>query len=145
MTRILAALISGLLFGLGLSVSQMINPAKVLAFLDFAGDWDPSLAFVMGAAVPVAAIGFALGTRRQAPVCAPDFAGPAKRRVDARLVSGALLFGIGWGLAGYCPGPALASYAFGGAPAAVFLVAMLAGMSAFAAADALIVRHAKSA
>ena len=128
---LLAALLSGLLFGLGLTVSGMVNPAKVLGFLDVTGNWDPSLAFVMAAAIPVAALGFAVGRRRKAPLYAIAFAGPTKSRVDARLVVGSMIFGIGWGLAGFCPGPALASSAFGGWRVLVFVVAMLAGMAAF--------------
>jgi uncharacterized membrane protein YedE/YeeE len=132
MPRILAALAAGLIFGLGLVVSQMVNPAKVLAFLDLFGDWDLSLAFVMAGAVAVAAAGFALGRRRAAPLCAAAFAEPPRHPVDGRLIGGGLLFGVGWGLAGYCPGPALASVSFGGAPALIFLAAMVAGMSVFA-------------
>lgn len=135
---LLAALLSGLLFGLGLTVSGMVNPAKVLGFLDFAGHWDPSLALVMAAAIPVAALGFAVGHRRKAPLCAPAFAGPPKARVDTRLVTGAVLFGIGWGLAGFCPGPALASMGFGGWRVLVFVAAMLAGMAAFRILDRLV-------
>ena len=128
MPRILAALASGLLFGLGLVVSGMVNPAKVLGFLDVAGDWDPSLAFVMAAAIPVAALGFRRGSGMAAPLCDAAFAPPARRRIDARLLGGAALFGIGWGLAGFCPGPALASLGFGGWPVLGFVAAMLAGM-----------------
>ena len=135
MPRLLVALASGLLFGLGLTVSGMINPAKVLGFLDLAGDWDPSLAFVMAGAIPVAALGFALARRRPAPLCAPTFSGPTKTRVDVRLVVGAVLFGVGWGLVGYCPGPALASLRFGGWRTLLFVAAMLVGMGAFQAFD----------
>ncbi|PHK93020.1 hypothetical protein CR162_20795 [Pseudoroseomonas rhizosphaerae] len=135
MGRILVSLASGLVFGLGLVVSQMVNPQKVLAFLDVAGNWDPSLAFVMGAAIPVAALGFALARRRQAPLCAEAFSGPVRKAVDGRLVAGALIFGTGWGLAGFCPGPALAAFLLAGTPALVFLAAMLAGMAAFTAID----------
>src|SRR5260370_39863270 len=131
MLRIIVALAAGLLFGLGLTVSQMINPAKVIAFLDSAGDWDPSLAFVMAGAIPGAAIGFALGKRREAPLCASEFAGPTRKTVDRRLV-GAIVFGTGWGLVGYCPGPALASLTFGGTSMTVFLVAMLVRTAVFA-------------
>jgi len=145
MLRIIVALAAGLLFGLGLTVSQMINPAKVIAFLDFAGDWDPSLAFVMAGAIPVAAIGFALGKRRQGPLCASEFAGPTRKTVDQRLVLGAIVFGTGWGLVGYCPGPALASLTFGGTSMAVFLVAMLVGMAVFAAANTSLFRRPKAA
>ncbi|RVT91747.1 YeeE/YedE family protein [Rhodovarius crocodyli] len=131
MPTILPALAAGALFGLGLIVSGMANPAKVLAFLDIAGEWDPSLAFVMGGAIPVAALGFALAKRRAAPLCAPAFSPPTKQGLDARLLGGAALFGIGWGLAGFCPGPALASFAFAGWKALLFVAAMLLGMAAF--------------
>ena len=135
MLRIIVALAAGLLFGLGLTVSQMINPAKVVAFLDVAGDWDPSLAFVILGAISIAAIGFAFGKRQQAPVCAPEFVGPTNKAIDGRLVLGAVLFGTGWGLVGYCPGPALASLTFGGMSTAVFLVSMLIGMVVFAVVE----------
>ena len=131
MTRILAALAAGALFGAGLVLSGMANPAKVLAFLDVAGDWDPSLAFVMGGAIPVAALGFALGKRRPAPLCAENFATPPRSLIDARLIGGAVLFGLGWGLAGFCPGPALAALGFGGWQPWLFVAAMLAGMGLF--------------
>ncbi len=125
------SLVSGLLFGFGLTVSGMINPAKVLGFLDVSGRWDPSLVLVMAAAIPVAAAGFAVARRFQTPLCAPAFSGPTKNRLDARLVLGALLFGVGWGLAGYCPGPALASLALGGWRVMLFVASMLAGMVLF--------------
>ncbi|WP_431270253.1 DUF6691 family protein [Dankookia sp. P2] len=131
MRRILAALAAGALFGTGLVLSGMANPAKVLAFLDLAGNWDPSLAFVMAGAIPVAAIGFRLGARRAAPLCAPAFAAPARGAIDARLLGGAVLFGLGWGLAGFCPGPALAALGFGGWKASLFVASMLAGMGIF--------------
>lgn len=131
MGRILAALASGALFGAGLVVSGMVNPAKVLGFLDIAGAWDPSLAFVMAGAIPVGAAGYALGRRRAAPLCAPAFGPPPRGTPDARLVGGAVLFGLGWGLAGFCPGPALAALSFGGWKAALFVGAMLAGMGVF--------------
>ncbi|MEX0899481.1 MAG: DUF6691 family protein [Gammaproteobacteria bacterium] len=107
----LAALASGLLFGAGLSVSGMVDPLRVLGFLDVAGAWDATLAFVMGGAVLVAAPAFWLARRRHAPVLAPEFNLPSAARVDRRLIVGATLFGIGWGIAGYCPGPALAGIA----------------------------------
>lgn len=129
--RNLVALASGLLFGLGLTTSGMVDPAKVLGFLDVAGDWDPSLAFVMAAAIPVAALGFAIGRHRAAPVCAARFDAPTRTAVDRRLVAGALTFGVGWGLAGYCPGPALASLSFGGWRALLFVASMLIGMMVF--------------
>ncbi|MFY2763615.1 DUF6691 family protein [Arenimonas sp. MALMAid1274] len=99
--------IAGLLFGLGLAVAGMADPEKVLAFLDVLGNWDPSLAFVMGGALAVAVPGFALVRRRGRAVCGP-LQLPGKRTVDRDLLLGAVLFGVGWGLAGYCPGPALA-------------------------------------
>jgi len=131
MRTILAALASGLLFGAGLAVSQMVNPAKVLGFLDIAGTWDPSLAFVLGGAVAVWGAAFAVTKRMRAPVFAASFAIPKRRDIDARLVGGAALFGVGWGLVGYCPGPAVSSLALGRWEPAVFLAAMLAGMFAY--------------
>lgn len=131
MRTILAALASGLLFGAGLAVSQMVNPAKVLGFLDIAGAWDPSLAFVLGGAVAVWGGAFAVTKRMRAPVFAAAFAIPTRRDIDARLVGGAALFGVGWGLVGYCPGPAVSSLALGHWEPAVFLAAMLAGMFAY--------------
>jgi hypothetical protein len=127
MGRNLAALLSGLLFGLGLAVSQMVNPKKVQAFLDVTGDWDPSLALVMGGALAVAAIAFRLALRRPQPVFGGSFALPATGGLDGRLLAGAAIFGTGWGLAGYCPGPALAVLARPGLEAIVFVIAMLAG------------------
>lgn len=135
MGRNLAALLAGLVFGLGLTVSQMVNPAKVLAFLDIFGDWDPSLAFVMGGALIVTAIGYRLVWRAPKPVFAERFQVPGHRRVDARLAGGAILFGIGWGLVGLCPGPAISALTIGGAEAAGFLVAMMAGMGLFELID----------
>ncbi len=130
--RPIAALASGLLFGLGLALSGMMDPEKVLGFLDLAGAWDPSLAFVLAGAVGVSALGYAVKARMERPLLAPRFEVPANRRPDARLLSGAALFGIGWGLAGFCPGPALAGLAPGlalGLPeVALFVAAMLAGM-----------------
>lgn len=131
MARHLAALGAGLVFGLGLAVSQMVNPAKVLAFLDLAGDWDPSLALVMGGALAVALPGFRTVLRRPRPLFAEGFRVPAKHAaVDGRLLGGALLFGVGWGLVGLCPGPAVASLAYGMPQSVYFLLAMGAGMAA---------------
>ena len=107
----LAALASGLLFGTGLAVSGMVDPLRVLGFLDVVGDWDATLAFVMGGAVFVTAPAFWLARRRHAPVFAPKFDLPTATRIDRKLLLGAALFGIGWGIAGYCPGPALAGIA----------------------------------
>lgn len=127
----MSALIAGLIFGLGLTISEMVNPAKVLAFLDVFGDWDPSLAFVMGAALVVTAIGYRLAWRRPAPVFADRFQLPGNRAIDPKLAIGSVLFGAGWGLVGLCPGPALAAVTFGGPPAWTFLAAMTAGTLMF--------------
>ncbi len=127
----LAAFFCGLIFGLGLVVSQMANPAKVLNFLDFAGSWDPSLIFVMGGAVVTAAVGYRLAWRSRSPLFAATFHLPQKTAIDARLVGGAALFGIGWGLVGFCPGPALAALSFGGWEAPLFVAAMVIGMVLF--------------
>ncbi|GJD57420.1 YeeE/YedE family protein [Methylobacterium dankookense] len=126
--RLLAALASGVLFGFGLALSGMMDPRKVLGFLDLAGAWDPSLAFVLAGAVAVSALGYALKARMARPVLAPRFEVPANTRLDARLLGGAALFGIGWGLAGLCPGPALAGLVLGLPEIALFVAAMLVGM-----------------
>lgn len=125
--RGLAALAAGLLFGLGLAVSQMTDPAKVLNFLDVAAAWDASLLFVMAGAVGVTVVGFPWVLRRGAPRFDDRFHLPARRAVDGALVAGAALFGVGWGLAGYCPGPALASVGLGNGEAWILLPAMAAG------------------
>jgi len=129
--KIFMAALSGLLFGLGLILSGMSDPAKVLGFLDLAGAWDPSLAFVMGGAVLVASLAFRFATRRTHAILGEPLRLPTARDIDLRLLAGAMAFGIGWGLAGYCPGPALASLAQGGAKPLVFVIAMLAGMALF--------------
>ena len=121
------AFAAGLLFGLGLSLGGMTQPAVVLGFLDIFGAWDPRLVFVMVGAVLTTAIGYRLVLRRSRPLLAERFQWPTSRRIDARLIGGAALFGIGWGIAGYCPGPALASLG-AGVPALLVLVAcMIAG------------------
>jgi uncharacterized membrane protein YedE/YeeE len=125
------AFVAGLLFGLGLIVSGMANPAKVLGFLDLAGKWDPSLAFVMVGAIAVGGVAYALARRRTVSVVGLPMQLPSTRTIDARLVGGSLLFGIGWGLAGFCPGPAIVALGAGYAKAAVFVTAMLLGMGAF--------------
>ena len=126
MKRIAIALSAGALFGLGLAMSGMTNPDKVLNFLDVAGHWDPSLALVMGGALLVAVPGFAWARRRRECLCGDPLPGSPAATIDARLLGGSALFGIGWGIAGYCPGPALANLAHGG-EAIAFVVAMLAG------------------
>jgi uncharacterized protein len=130
--RMIVALFSGALFGLGLAVSGMTNPAKVIGFLDFAGGWDPTLAFVMGGALLVTIPAFRLILGRQRPILAGDFALPAESTLDARLLGGAALFGVGWGLSGFCPGPAVAALVTGLAPVVAFVAAMMAGMVLYA-------------
>lgn len=138
MLRPFVALISGLIFSLGLIVSGMVSPGKVLAFLDITGRaWDPSLALVLISAVSVSAVGVALARRRKAPLLAASFSGPLRHTVDRRLLLGAALFGVGWGLVGYCPGPALAAAVLGAPMALAFVVAMLAGMALFTPFDLL--------
>jgi uncharacterized membrane protein YedE/YeeE len=130
--RTIVALFSGALFGLGLAVSGMTNPAKIIGFLDLAGEWDPTLAFVMGGALLVTIPAFRLILGRQRPILAGDFALPAKSTLDARLLGGAALFGVGWGLSGFCPGPAVAALVTGLAPVFAFGAAMMAGMVLYA-------------
>ena len=127
----LLALTSGLVFGLGLLMSGMANPAKVLAFLDLTGAWDPSLAFVMAGAIAVGLVGFGWLKQRHTTLLGERLSLPTNRQIDRRLVLGSLAFGAGWGLAGYCPGPALVSLSMGQLEAVVFVVAMLAGMALF--------------
>jgi hypothetical protein len=131
----IAAFAVGLLFGAGLAVSHMMDPAFVLGFLDIAGDWNPTLLFTMAGAVLAAAPGYALRHRRSHPVLGGIFQVPTRRDIDARLVAGALTFGIGWGLAGLCPGPALAGLSTGESAFFVFVAAMLAGMAVFEVID----------
>lgn len=138
MMRSALGLAAGLLFGCGLILAGMVNPAKVLGFLDLAGQWDASLAFVMAGGVAAASIGFTLGRSRAAPFLAPAFAVLAKGRPDPKLMAGAVLFGVGWGLAGLCPGPAITSLGLSamgvvGWPVWLFAAAMLAGMAAHSA------------
>jgi len=121
----------GLVFGIGLIVAGMTDPAKVTGFLDLAGNWDPSLAFVMGSAILVGSIAFALARKRERALLGGAMRLPTATAIDRRLVLGSLAFGAGWGLAGYCPGPALASLASGGAKPLIFTLAMLAGMFLF--------------
>ena len=125
------SLLAGAVFGLGLLVSGMANPAKVLGFLDLAGPWDPSLALVMAGAIAIASMAFAVAGRRPLSLMGQEIKLPSSRTVDRRLVAGSLLFGIGWGIAGFCPGPALVALGLGEGKAVVFVVAMLAGMGAF--------------
>ncbi len=131
MLRMLVNLFAGALFGLGLAVSGMVDPAKVIGFLDVAGDWNPTLAFVMGGALLVTIPAFRLIFKRPSPVLAEDFELPTKKELDARLLGGSALFGVGWGLSGFCPGPAVTALATGLTPVFAFVVAMLAGMAIY--------------
>ena len=127
--RPLAGLVAGLVFGLGLALSGMMNPARVLGFLDITGPWDPSLAFVLVGAVAVSAGGVAIARRSARPLFAVRFNWPETRRLDRRLILGAAIFGIGWGLAGLCPGPAIAGLDLGLGKSVLFVTSMLAGMA----------------
>ena len=135
----------GLLFGIGLIVSGMTDPGKVLGFLDLAGNWDPSLMFVMGGATLVAAIGFGLARRRGQALSGAPIRLPTATAIDRRLVIGSLVFGAGWGLAGFCPGPALASLGSGRSEPLLFGLAMIAGMAVFELAEWLRARGPKAA
>jgi uncharacterized membrane protein YedE/YeeE len=123
--------IVGLLFGLGLLISGMTDPGKVLGFLDLAGNWDPSLAFVMGGGVMVGLLGFGLANKKTTSFSGQAIQWPEMTQIDRPLVLGSLMFGAGWGLAGFCPGPALVAMASGNDKALVFVLAMLAGMALF--------------
>ena len=129
--QLLAALLAGLVFGLGLIVSGMTDPSKVTGFLDLAGAWDPSLALVMGGAIAVGLVSFRIARTRSHAMLGGQMQLPTGRNIDRRLVLGGLTFGVGWGLAGYCPGPALASIATGGSKPLIFTLAMLVGMGIF--------------
>lgn len=133
--QIFTSLLVGLVFGIGLIVSGMTDPAKVIGFLDLAGNWDPSLAFVMGGAILVGIFAFAVARKRQRSLLGAPMRLPMAVRIDRRLVLGSLAFGAGWGLAGYCPGPALSSLALGGEKPMIFTLAMLAGMVLFEVFD----------
>jgi uncharacterized membrane protein YedE/YeeE len=127
-TKIVAGLASGLLFGAGLAIAGMTNPSKVLNFLDVTRGWDPSLAFVMAAAVPVSALAFWIGRRRARPLLDLAFVLPGKTRLEPALLVGSALFGLGWGLGGYCPGPAVASLSHPNGSLIGFLLAMGLGL-----------------
>ena len=132
MLAVISSLLVGTVLGAGLAVSQMMNPAKVIGFLDFAGDWDPSLALVMLGAIIAAMPGFALARKRSSPLISDQFQMPTRRDIDPRLLAGAVVFGIGWGMSGFCPGPALAALSSGLSGVFAFLAAMVAGMALFA-------------
>lgn len=137
----MVALVSGVLFGAGLVVSGMTRPTKIIGFLDPLGAWDLSLAFVMMGAIAVHLVAYRLIRGRSSPLLAPKFAIPTRRDVDLRLVTGAALFGIGWGLGGYCPGPGLTSLASGASGVIVFVLAMVLGMFATARIEAMLARE----
>ncbi len=128
MRRLVPAFLIGLLFGTGIVISGMANPAKVLNFFDFAGTWDPSLAFVMGGALVITFIGYPLVLARTRPLAAERFHVPANRIIDARLLGGAALFGVGWGMAGFCPGGALPVLGTARMDVLLFIAAMIAGI-----------------
>lgn len=128
MRNLLPGLVVGLIFGAGLALSDMVNPARVLAFLDLAGEWDPSLAFVMGGALIPSAISYAVVRRMQRPLLADEFRIPQNRSLEPQLLLGATIFGVGWGLVGLCPGPAIAGLALGDWHLWLFAAAMFGGM-----------------
>ncbi len=131
----------GLVFGVGIAISGMMNPAKVLNFFDVAGMWDASLAFVMGGALVVTFAGYRLVLRRAAPICEDRFALPTATRIDMRLIGGSAVFGVGWGLSGFCPGAVLPAIGTGLTPVFLFVAAMLAGMFAARGIDHLAARR----
>ena len=137
MRQSLIGLASGVIFGAGLALSGMLDPSRVRGFLDLFGAWDPTLAFVMGGALLVMSLAWLVQKRMKAPVCAECFNLPGTTRIDGRLLGGSAIFGIGWGLAGLCPGPGLASFATYPRYALVFVGAMLLGMALFHLADRL--------
>ena len=128
---VLTSLLAGLVFGLGLIVSRMANPGKVLGFLDLAGHWDPSLALVMVGAIAVGSVGFFVARNRTMSFLGAEMRLPTAHHIDRRLIFGGILFGIGWGVAGFCPGPALVALGMGETKAVVFIAAMLGGMVVF--------------
>ena len=139
--NLVTAFIAGLVFGAGLILSGMTNPAKVLAFLDVAGAWDPSLLFVMLGAILVAAFAFRFARTRVRPLFGSRIHVPGAGRIDAPLVLGSITFGVGWGLVGYCPGPALTSLGVGGWPTLLFVAAMVAGMAVFEVSERIAARR----
>ncbi len=143
--QVLMAFAVGLLFGIGLIVSGMTDPAKVQGFLDLAGLWNPSLAFVMGGAILVGLVAFRFAAGRKTSLLGEAMRLPTSSHIDRRLVLGGLAFGAGWGLAGFCPGPALASLASGGAKPLIFTAAMVAGMAIFEIIERLPARAKQAA
>ncbi|WP_426173667.1 YeeE/YedE family protein [Massilia sp. TWR1-2-2] len=143
--HIIMALAVGLVFGIGLIISGMTDPSKVIGFLDLAGRWDPSLGFVMGGAILVGLVAFRFAAGRDKSLLGDVMRLPTATRIDRRLVLGSLAFGSGWGLAGYCPGPALASLAGGGSEPLMFAAAMIVGMVIFELLEHLPSRHKHAA
>jgi uncharacterized membrane protein YedE/YeeE len=141
--KLFVAFASGLIFGIGLIVSGMTNPAKVLGFLDLAGAWDPSLAFVMLGAILVGLFAFRFASQREKSLLGEVMRMPSATQIDRRLILGGVTFGIGWGLAGFCPGPAIASLAAGGVKPLVFVLAMLAGMAIFEVHDRALAKRTR--
>jgi len=139
----LGAFVAGLIFGLGLIVSGMTDPSKVIGFLDLVGRWDPSLAFVMVGAIIVGMIGYAIAHKRTVAFLGGAMYLPATRQIDRRLILGGLVFGVGWGLAGFCPGPAIVSLGAGQDKAVVFVLAMLAGMALYELAEYWLARRGR--
>lgn len=131
MKSAISALAAGLIFGLGLVVSEMVNPRRVRGFLDITGNWDPTLVFVMGGALLVAAVGYQLIFRRHRPLFGSSFMVPTNRSIDRRLVMGAVMFGTGWGMSGLCPGPAIVGLATLNPSVVIFVIAMVVGMKLF--------------
>lgn len=143
--HIIMALLVGLVFGIGLIISGMTDPSKVIGFLDLAGRWDPSLGFVMGGAILVGLVAFRFAAGRDKSLLGDVMRLPTATRIDRRLVLGGLAFGTGWGLAGYCPGPALASLASGGSKPLIFAAAMIVGMAIFELLERLPARRKQAA
>lgn len=137
--------ITGLIFGLGLILSGMTNPAKVIGFLDLTGNWDPSLGLVMGGAVLVGLVAFRFAGKRATSLLGAPMRLPTARQIDRRLVLGGLTFGVGWGLAGFCPGPAIASLASAGTKPLIFTIAMLGGMAIYEVQDRLAMARRQNA
>lgn len=135
---ILSSFIVGLIFGVGLILAGMTDPSKVIGFLDVAGLWDPSLAFVMGGAILVGVVAFRFARKRTAAFLGGAMRLPSRDDIDRRLVLGSLAFGVGWGMAGFCPGPALTALGTGNGKAVIFVLAMIAGMALFEFADRLL-------